>query len=75
LQAVWEAVILVGAEGFSYEEAAEICGCALGTVKSRVNRARHRLLALLDETPRRCSCERDPVVEPVWKPISKPSLL
>ncbi len=31
-----EAIILVGASGFSYEEAATICGCALGTIKSRV---------------------------------------
>ena len=38
-----EALLLVGAEGFSYEEAAEIAGCAVGTVKSRVNRARARL--------------------------------
>ena len=38
-----EALILVGAAGFSYEEAAEICGCAVGTIKSRVNRARNRL--------------------------------
>jgi RNA polymerase sigma-70 factor, ECF subfamily len=38
-----EALILVGASGFSYEEAAEICGCAVGTIKSRVNRARTRL--------------------------------
>ena len=38
-----EALVLVGAEGFSYEEAAEICGCAVGTIKSRVNRARNRL--------------------------------
>ena len=38
-----EALILVGAGGFAYEEAAEICGCALGTIKSRVNRARTRL--------------------------------
>lgn len=42
-----EALILVGAEGFSYEEAAEIAGCAVGTVKSRVNRARTRLGELL----------------------------
>jgi RNA polymerase sigma-70 factor (ECF subfamily) len=42
-----EALILVGAAGFSYEEAAEICGCAVGTVKSRVNRARGRLADLL----------------------------
>lgn len=43
-----EALILVGAAGMSYEEAAEICGCALGTIKSRVNRARTRLLKLMD---------------------------
>lgn len=43
-----EAIILVGASGFSYEEAADICGCAVGTIKSRVSRARTRLQALLD---------------------------
>ncbi len=43
-----EALLLVGAQGLSYEEAAEICGVAVGTVKSRVNRARNRLAALLD---------------------------
>jgi RNA polymerase sigma-70 factor, ECF subfamily len=43
-----EAIILVGAAGLSYEEAAEICGCALGTIKSRVNRARAKLLKLMD---------------------------
>jgi RNA polymerase sigma-70 factor (ECF subfamily) len=42
-----EALILVGASGFSYEEAADICGCAIGTVKSRVNRARTRLAELM----------------------------
>lgn len=42
-----EALILIGASGFSYEEAAEICGCAIGTVKSRVNRARGRLLEMM----------------------------
>ena len=40
-------LILVGASGFSYEEAAAICGCAVGTIKSRVNRARTRLADLL----------------------------
>ena len=45
-----EALILVGASGFSYEEAAEICGCAVGTVKSRVNRARARLAELMSVT-------------------------
>jgi RNA polymerase sigma-70 factor (ECF subfamily) len=43
-----EALILVGASGFSYEEAADICECAVGTIKSRVNRARSRLAKLLD---------------------------
>ena len=43
-----EAIILVGASGFSYEEAADICGCALGTIKSRVNRARQKLQEILD---------------------------
>ena len=42
-----EALILVGASGFSYEETAEICGCAVGTIKSRVNRARNRLAELM----------------------------
>lgn len=42
-----EALLLIGASGFSYEEAAEICGCAVGTVKSRVNRARNRLQVIL----------------------------
>ncbi len=43
-----EALILVGAGGFAYEEAAEICQCAVGTVKSRVSRARKALLATLE---------------------------
>jgi RNA polymerase sigma-70 factor, ECF subfamily len=45
-----EALILVTAQGMSYEEAAEVCGVAIGTVKSRVNRARHRLAELLGIT-------------------------
>ncbi|MBI1252262.1 MAG: sigma-70 family RNA polymerase sigma factor [Alphaproteobacteria bacterium] len=43
-----EVLTLVGAAGASYEEAAKICGCAVGTVKSRVNRARARLAALMN---------------------------
>lgn len=43
-----EALILVGAGGFAYEEAAEICNCAVGTVKSRVSRARRALHATLE---------------------------
>ena len=42
-----EALVLIGASGLSYDEAAEICNCAPGTMKSRVNRARNRLSELL----------------------------
>jgi RNA polymerase sigma-70 factor (ECF subfamily) len=42
-----DALILIGASGFSYEEAAQICGCAIGTVKSRVFRARTQLAKTL----------------------------
>ena len=42
-----EALVLVGAAGFSYEEAASISNCAVGTIKSRVNRARSKLSELL----------------------------
>ncbi|MEM6266415.1 MAG: sigma-70 family RNA polymerase sigma factor [Pseudomonadota bacterium] len=42
-----EALLLVGAGGFSYEEAAQICGCAVGTIKSRVGRARAALNSML----------------------------
>lgn len=38
-----EALVLVGAAGFTYEEAAAICDCAVGTMKSRINRARRRV--------------------------------
>ena len=46
-----EAIVMVGAAGLSYQEAADISGCAVGTIKSRVNRARHRLALLLDMEP------------------------
>lgn len=42
-----EALILIGAEGMSYEEVALMCGCAVGTIKSRVNRARNRMCELM----------------------------
>ena len=42
-----EALILVGASGLSYEDAAAVCECAVGTMKSRVNRARNRLAELM----------------------------
>jgi RNA polymerase sigma-70 factor (ECF subfamily) len=42
-----EALLLVGASGFSYEEAADMCNCAVGTIKSRANRGRKRLAELM----------------------------
>ncbi|MGB3406610.1 MAG: RNA polymerase sigma factor [Jannaschia sp.] len=42
-----EALMLVGASGFSYEEAAATCGVAVGTIKSRANRGRKRLAELM----------------------------
>lgn len=53
-----EALILVGAGGFAYEEAAEICGVAVGTIKSRVARGRAALEQLLENgllPPRRAN--------------------
>lgn len=51
-----EALLLVGAAGHSYAEVAEICGCAIGTIKSRVNRARKALAEMLgvDPVPKIC---------------------
>lgn len=45
-----EVLIMVGATGLSYEETAEICGVAVGTIKSRVNRARNKLAEMLGMT-------------------------
>jgi RNA polymerase sigma-70 factor (ECF subfamily) len=42
-----EALLLIGASGFTYEEAAQMCGVAVGTVKSRTNRARKQLVELM----------------------------
>ena len=57
-----EALILVGAGGFAYEEAAEICGCAVGTIKSRVARGRVALEQLLTggKLPSRRQHKTDP---------------
>lgn len=55
-----EALVLIGAEGFSYEEAALMCGCAVGTIKSRVNRARNKLLELMDIDPEDLDGDRAP---------------
>src|SRR3546814_18992434 len=54
-----EALVLIGAGGLSYEEGAAICGCAVGTMKSRVSRARAALQDILEggEMPLRCEDE------------------
>jgi len=44
-----EALILVGASGLTYDDAAEVCGCATGTIKSRVSRARQSLEIIMEE--------------------------
>jgi RNA polymerase sigma-70 factor (ECF subfamily) len=56
-----EALILVGAGGFAYEEAAEICAVAVGTIKSRVARARAALEQILESgaLPPRAGAPRD----------------
>lgn len=46
-----EVLILIGANGVSYEEAAEIMGCAIGTIKSRLARGRVALTALIEGPP------------------------
>jgi RNA polymerase sigma-70 factor (ECF subfamily) len=43
-----EVLLLIGANGASYEEAAEIAGCAIGTIKSRLARGRKALALLID---------------------------
>jgi RNA polymerase sigma-70 factor (ECF subfamily) len=53
-----EALLLVGAEGMSYEEAAAICEVNIGTIKSRINRARTRLAELLDVADERKLADR-----------------
>ncbi len=55
-----EALILVGAGGFSYEEAAKISNCAVGTVKSRVARGRRALFAILDGDQQLPKSDRPP---------------
>ncbi|MEO1102002.1 MAG: sigma-70 family RNA polymerase sigma factor [Pseudomonadota bacterium] len=45
-----DAFVLVIAGGFTYEEAGEICDCASGTIKSRVNRARKRILSSMESS-------------------------
>ena len=60
-----EALILVGAGGFAYEEAAEICGCAVGTIKSRVARGRVALGSAARPT---ASCRRAAAISTAGEP-------
>ncbi|TIW00793.1 MAG: RNA polymerase subunit sigma-70, partial [Mesorhizobium sp.] len=53
-----EVLVLIGVLGVSYEETAEICGCAVGTVKSRLNRARAGVLEFLGESSPQALIER-----------------
>jgi RNA polymerase sigma-70 factor (ECF subfamily) len=54
-----QVIVLIGVLGTSYDDAAHICGCAIGTIKSRLSRARNRLLETLGETS-----PRDAVLTP-----------
>ncbi|HVY90090.1 MAG TPA: sigma-70 family RNA polymerase sigma factor [Hyphomonadaceae bacterium] len=56
-----EALILVGAGGMAYEEAAKVCECAVGTIKSRVSRARRALETLLSEAGSRKSNDHNTI--------------
>lgn len=67
-----EVVMLIGVLGVSYEEAAQICGCAMGTIKSRLNRARWRLLEEMGEESAHASVEADSYL-PSTAPVKAPS--
>src|SRR3984957_17658538 len=70
-----EALILVGASGLSYEEAARLCGCAVGTMKSRVNRARAKLAEMLaghSETLVQADLAWDAAVDASWTGVRGP---
>ncbi len=65
-----EALILVGAGGMAYEEAAQVCECAVGTIKSRVSRARRALEVLLSEAgPRQANDDHDIPAEKAFDDI------
>src|SRR5580658_282720 len=70
-----EALILVGASGLSYEEAARLCGCAVGTMKSRVNRARTKLAEMLAgpaDSPVMPDMAWDAAVDASWSGVRGP---
>ncbi|MEL6859720.1 MAG: sigma-70 family RNA polymerase sigma factor [Pseudomonadota bacterium] len=57
--------ILVVAAGYSYEEAAGICGCSIGTIKSRINRARAKLVSGIEAISPALDDEYDPANMPI----------
>jgi RNA polymerase sigma-70 factor, ECF subfamily len=61
-----KALLLVAVEGLSYEDAAAVCGVAVGTVKSRVNRARIQLALLMSHTDADFSA--DPILASALNP-------
>src|ERR1700754_4623495 len=67
-----EALILVGAGGMSYEEAAAVCQCAVGTIKSRVSRARRALETLLTEAGSKRSHDHDIRADQAFDDILRP---
>ena len=67
-----EVLILIGASGLSYDEAARICNCPTGTIKSRVSRARRELLATLRDGPTVGRREEDePYIERLTLPLGR----
>jgi len=68
-----EAIILIGAKGLTLMEAAVVCGCEVGTIKSRTHRARARLAKLLAYT-RRDDDELEHENSPSIVPTVEPSL-
>ena len=67
-----EVLVLVGVHGLSYEQVAHICQCEVGTVKSRVNRARNLLKRMLLEGDLPLRKEDLPVARIEGRPLANP---
>ncbi len=66
-----EALLLVGAGGFSYEEVAIIAGCAIGTVKSRVNRARASLAKAMEAPQSQSRVKSEKAVDDIFAGLDR----
>ncbi len=66
-----EILVLVSAAGLSYEEASEVCGCAVGTIKSRLNRARNELKKVLAKSRGLAGEPREGGTGADWPPSSR----